>query len=165
VLDPDSLPIHTDILFCRSHGNEKLCDGFVCSEGAECQSGCCATFGTLKQDFCQPLLDGVCPAEGFTYGPNGDIHKPAEATVPESEEKSTADTQDEKVSSAAPEKLSSDTTGTKPPIDQKKESAFWYGVVVGSAVFISIIALLSMLYCCCCKKNGRSVAANDSSQY
>lgn len=30
VLDPDSLPIHQDVLFCRTHGDRKLCDGFVC---------------------------------------------------------------------------------------------------------------------------------------
>ena len=75
VLDPISLPVHEDVLFCRSQGQSKLCDGFVCKLGADCQSGCCAKFATLKEDYCQPLVDGVCPAAGFIYGPQGDNHK------------------------------------------------------------------------------------------
>lgn len=85
MLDPDSLPLHADILYCRSHGNDKLCDGFVCTEGSECSSGCCGTFGALKQDYCQPLVDSACPTVGFTYGPNGDIYKPEAPAVPEAE--------------------------------------------------------------------------------
>jgi len=74
VLDPHTLPIKQDVLFCRSHGQDKLCDGFVCHSGSDCQSGCCGTFGTLSADYCQPIVEGVCPVAGFTYGPNGNIH-------------------------------------------------------------------------------------------
>ena len=52
ILDPDTLPIEMERLYCRAHGQNKLCDGFVCYEGADCHSGCCATFGKLKQDYC-----------------------------------------------------------------------------------------------------------------
>ena len=74
-MDPHSLPIHQDVLFCRSHGHSKLCDGFVCHQGFDCQSGCCGTFGSLSSDFCQPTIEGVCPVEGFTYGEHGDIYR------------------------------------------------------------------------------------------
>lgn len=71
MLDPDSLPVKQDVLFCRSHGQEKLCDGFVCHSGTECQSGCCARFGNLKEDFCQPQFEHACPNPGFMYLPGG----------------------------------------------------------------------------------------------
>lgn len=72
-LDPKSLPQHEDILSCRSHGTD-LCDGFVCQAANDCQSGCCGNFGSLKQDYCQPLVDGACPTVGFKYGFYGNKH-------------------------------------------------------------------------------------------
>lgn len=72
-LDPTELPQHDDILSCRSYGTD-LCDGFVCLVSTDCQSGCCGTFNPLKQDYCQPLLEGVCPASGFKYGFYGNAH-------------------------------------------------------------------------------------------
>ena len=74
VLDSESISAHEDILSCRAYGSEKLCDGFVCEEGSGCQSGCCASLPVLKNEYCQPLVEGVCPAVGFTYGPRGDIY-------------------------------------------------------------------------------------------
>ena len=58
VLAPETLPSHHGILDCRSHGFHELCDGFVCHDGDHCSSGCCASFGVLKHDYCQPAIDG-----------------------------------------------------------------------------------------------------------
>ena len=74
VLDPDKVPTEIQKLYCRANGSDKLCDGFVCQKGVDCHSGCCATFGMLKQDYCQPLVKGLCPKGGFTYGPLGDAN-------------------------------------------------------------------------------------------
>ena len=74
VLDPVALPKYQDVLFCRAHGHDRLCDGFVCDLGHDCASGCCASFAWLKQEYCQPLIEGACPVPGFTYGLKGDFH-------------------------------------------------------------------------------------------
>ena len=42
--------------------------------GQDCASGYCASFAWLKQDYCQPLMEGACPVNGFTYGEHGDFH-------------------------------------------------------------------------------------------
>ena len=115
VLDPISLPIHQNVLNCRSHGQSKLCDGFVCLSGADCQSGCCASFSGVKEDYCQPLIDDVCPVAGFKYGPHGDIHEEPE----ELEEIIPVETEslDELDNIPTPPQFNEDGTGEKPPLD------------------------------------------------
>lgn len=153
VMDPDSLPVRTDILFCRAYGNSKLCDGFTCDEGKECSSGCCGTFGSLKDNYCQPLVENVCPAPGFTYGPMGDIYKVDDPEHQASPESTTA--------SSKPEKLAATSTETQPEADQKKASAFWFGVAIGAAIFVAVVTIIALL-CCFCKKRTSAVATYEA---
>lgn len=133
ILDPEGLPLRSDVLFCRAHGNSKLCDGFTCDTGIECSSGCCASFALLKHDYCQPQIDGACPVNGFKYGPSGDIHHVVEeeVVVPEIAEKpikevleeefETSDDEDEHDSDILedsiplPPEWNEDGTGANPP--------------------------------------------------
>jgi len=145
VLDPANQPKNKDILSCRSH-TDQLCDGFVCQQGSECQSGCCATFGTLKQDYCQPQVEGVCPVAGFTYGPRGNEH-PDKTQVPAAKDAKTGE-------------LQSQSTTTEEPVKERKGDAFWNGVVVGVVVWIAIIAVILTMWCCCKRKSAIEASAD-----
>mgnify|MGYP001172455630 FL=1 len=156
VLEPEALPIIQDALYCRSHGQDKLCDGFVCFEGNDCQSGCCATFGMLSQDYCQPLVGGVCPVAGFTYGPLGDIHYTENLeSIPEQMPDSIEDI-------PMPPEFNEDGTGASPADEQKKENTFWKGLMIGVAVWIGVvISLLSAYFLC--KKRSSTVSIESQS--
>lgn len=155
VLDPHSLPQQESQkgLMCRSHGQEKLCDGFVCYEGSDCLSGCCATFGMLKQDYCQPLIAGECPVAGFTYGPLGDSHyRENLEAVPDSIE-----------DIPLPPEFNEDGTGSNPPEEQKSENKFWKGVLIGVSAWVGVVIALLSAYCLCRKNSVISV--EQQSQY
>jgi hypothetical protein len=103
------------------------------------------------------LIENVCPVAGFTYGPNGNIHanndeSPNAAVVPDD------------IQIPTPPQFNEDGTGSKPPTEQKKENAFWNGVIVGVVIWIGVLVTLGALYFCCCKKR-TNVAGADLSQY
>ena len=159
VMDPESLPIRDDVLFCRSYGDKKLCDGFICADGSHCSSGCCGTFGSLQHDHCEPAIHDFCPLPGFTYGPNGNNH----SAVPDAVEDPIEDLE----SFPTPPEFNEDGTGSKPPSEQKKENAFWNGVIVGVIIWAGIIIGLLGLYFCCKKSTSAAGAASvgDMSNY
>ena len=180
VLDSDSISAHEDILSCRAYGSEKLCDGFVCQDGSGCQSGCCASLSPLKNDYCQPLVEGVCPAVGFTYGPRGDIYRLKEE---EAKAKQKKDKDDDTTEKAATPKASTDEKEELDPLEPHqykfgktededaeplkenfKENKFWYGVLAGCLVLVIALGAFFMVYYCCCKRSTSSVN-NESAQY
>lgn len=147
MLDHDSLPLHSDVLFCRSHGDSSLCDGFVCHEGTDCRSGCCGSFGSLKDDYCQPNIDSVCPAEGFTYGPLGDSFHLSEDPVETTPKPAVEPEELFKI----PKKGAKETVP-----EQEEEGSFWdtckeYMWYTIMALVILIAGCCCCLYCCCCR--------------
>ena len=42
-------------------GGNNLCDGILCGEHEECQSGCCGSFVSFTHDRCLPILGDYCP--------------------------------------------------------------------------------------------------------
>ena len=60
----------------------------------------------LTSDFCQPTIEGMCPKQGFTYGPDGDIYRDhaevLDAVPP------------------IPPQFATDGSGEKPPADEEK---------------------------------------------
>ena len=163
VLDHESLPVRQDILFCRSHGQDKLCDGFVCHSGSECQSGCCGTFGNLNQDYCQPIVDGVCPVAGFTYGPNGDLHY---HELEEAHHEDEHELEEHEIVEPIEFKNSTLAETIERDVDEDKEkgSAFYNGVLIGIVAWVVIALVIVALYCCCCKKSSSS-SVSDPNQY
>ena len=164
---------------CRSQGDTKLCDGFACRRGAECQSGCCATFGTLKQDFCQPLVEDVCPVSGFAYGPHGDVHGddivglesklPQTSSEPAKAEKSDADKKTTETPAASeqkgvkPEELAG-KFGLKKDDGNGGDSGSYKLWVLAVAAILAVTIASLVLYCCCCRKGGDSSSASVAEQ-
>ena len=61
-----------------------------------------------------------------------------------------------------PPQFNEDGTGEKPPLDQKKENAFYKGIGVGIGVFVGILgAIVALWYCFCKKDNAISEAEQD----
>ena len=100
----------------------------------------------LKQDYCQPIVDGLCPVAGFSYGPLGDTHYTENLeSIPEPQSDSIEDI-------PIPPAFNEDGTGAKPGKDEKKENTFWKGVLIGVSIWVGVvISLLSAYFLC--KKN------------
>lgn len=92
--------------------------------GLDCKSGCCASFALLKQDYCQPLIDGVCPVPGFTYGPYGNINLITDEEIEEVEQEEIVEKSpiedlesiDDRI--PLPPQFNEDGTGSKPPQEE-----------------------------------------------
>ena len=155
VLDPETLPIEMEKLYCRAHGQDKLCDGFVCYEGMDCHSGCCATFGLLKQDYCQPLVGGMCPVAGFSYGPLGNTH------YSDNLDRRSEPLSDSIEDIPMPPEFNEHGSGSLPAEEQKKENNFWKGILVGISIWVGVIISLLTAYFLC-KKNSAVSAESQS---
>ena len=147
------MPVHQDVLFCRTQGHDKLCDGFVCSEGSDCASGCCATFGTLKSDYCQPIVEGVCPVHGFTYGEHGDIYRNTEELAQTGSETDPQDL-------LSIPKRKSDT----PELDDNASEGNWFQENMVLSIVLACLAVCFLCCCCGCLCCGRR-AASEVAQY
>ena len=108
------------------------------------------------------MVEGVCPVADFKYGPDGNIHQPPHVEQLVSVPVEMAD--DIPVPQQPPQ-FNEDGTGSKPPTDQKKENAFWSGLMVGVAIFSGIIVALALLYLCCKKRGSVAASGGDAAQY
>ena len=149
-----------DYARCRSHGHKSLCDGFVCDIGKECASGCCGSFANLREDFCLPQQDERCISHGFHYGPYGlDFNVPQETpwqmVTPEPlnpGEDHPYDFEQEKDNLPGTIQVPvAEDVG--PDGEKKKESAFYFGVIAGIAIWIIVITLCIIAYCLCRKRS------------
>ena len=157
ILNHDVL-LHKEIDMCRSHGHDKLCDGFICAKGSECQSGCCASFDPLTENYCQPLINQVCPVAGFIYGPDG-----KHFTLGLEDDQTELD----KVDDIDPQKLAGEVAEKmKNPFKRSEgedgKSSFSYPLIAGIIIVLIVIACMCCLYCCCCRSGSTAV---DERQY
>ena len=108
------------------------------------------------------MVEGVCPVADFAYGPHGDIyrsHAEELASMP------TQEMADDIPLPQEPPQFNEDGTGSKPPTDQKKENAFWSGMMVGVAIFTGVIVSIALLFLCCKKRGTVSASGADAAQY
>ena len=161
VLNHDVL-LHKDIDICRTHGHDMLCDGFICAVGTDCQSGCCASFDPLTENYCQPLINDICPVVGFIYGPEGRRYQELDGLplAESSELEKIAEIDPEKLASEVGEKIKNPFKRSE---DENGETSFSYPLIAGILAVICILACMCCLYCCCCKSSSSNVA--DNRQY
>lgn len=51
---------------CEVWGNLNRCDGTLCGEDTECQSGCCGSFTSFTHNRCLPILGNYCAGRDTT---------------------------------------------------------------------------------------------------